>query len=311
MKKKTLTQFVLRFLLCISLSAVFAFSIITFAIPRQHESSYQSVLVRQYNAYKNMSGNKIVVLGHSSLAFGFDQDLMSELTGIPCQMIGIHGGIGMEYLMNMAKSNLLEGDIVILEYAGSSTVSPELLLTGLENNIEPYQFIPISDIDDFVEQFPTYAVKKIKYFLNIEKIKYQGLYCANAFDEKGNMIKERGTTIPENYDRSFYGEASWSEFVPEEVVLIYNDFIAYCKNKNIQVLVTVSPYIDEAILSSKEEIIASNEALQEQLDAPLVSSSLDYIFSREYMGDTIAHCNTLGAKKRTIQLYEDIKEYLQ
>lgn len=310
MKKKTLAKFLLKLMICISMAFVFAFSFISFAIPRQHEKSYQGVLVRQYNSYKKMEGNKIVVLGHSSLVFGFDQDLMAELTGVPCQMIGTHGGIGMEYLMNMAKSNLIEGDIVILEYANSGLI-PELLLTALENNIEPYQFIPSSDVDNFFEQFPIYAVKKLEYFLGIEKLEYAGVYSTDAFDEKGNMMADRMTTLPENYDRSIYGYADWSKWSPKDTPEFYNEFIHYCNDKGIQVFVTVVPYLDEAVVSSKEEIIASDKELQKYLDAPLVSSSLDYIFPREYICDFISHCNTLGAQKRTEQLYEDIKEYLK
>lgn len=288
---------------------------VNYVIPPQYDDSYQRAITLQYDAYKKIKSNKIVFIGNSSLAYGLDLDLMEELSGSTCQILGNHAGIGLPYLMEMSKSNLRSGDTVVIEFVNNTIDSfgADLLLTGIENHIEMYRFFRPRDIDDVVKAYPSYVSKKINAWIYTPYKGNDG-YEISDFDDRGNMILRReGCLIPEPWNdkvEETYKTAHWSTTFDKAFIQYLNEYIAYCKDRNVQVLFTCVPYLDESVRSTTEEIRASDEALSDLLDAPLVSDSLNYIYSRTYIYNAIAHCNSLGAEKRTRQLYQDIKPYI-
>jgi hypothetical protein len=58
---------------------------------------------------------------------------------------------------------------------------------------------------------------------------------------------------------------------------------------------------------SRNEAImdARDEAYQKVLEAPLISQTRNYVFTREYIWD--AHNNTKGQLERTERLYHDLE----
>ena len=64
------------------------------------------------------------------------------------------------------------------------------------------------------------------------------------------------------------------------------------------------PYIDEMVRCTDEAMDARDELWALQLDAPLISHSVDYKFPRKYIFD--GHCNSAGQVYRTELLYKDL-----
>ena len=121
---------------------VLLFLAVIIALPDQFAESYQRALVRQYNYYKNLEGNKLTFVGSSGLAFGLNLDLMEELTGEQCALLGNHNGFGLAYQLEMSKCNLEAGDIVVVDYSNYTYDSGEslLLLSAIGKNYEMHRF---------------------------------------------------------------------------------------------------------------------------------------------------------------------------
>ncbi|MEG0654920.1 MAG: hypothetical protein RR463_07680 [Hydrogenoanaerobacterium sp.] len=308
-------KFLLKLLIGIPFLLISLFLFVNLAIPNQYDTSYQRAISRQYNTYKTMGENKIILIGGSSLSFGLDLNRLEELSGRSCQILGNHAGMGLTYFIEMSKCNIKKGDVVIIEYANHSvnTLGTELLLTGIENNFEMYRFFRLGNLEAVVKGYPNYVSKKIEYCLFSPYVA-TGSYSMEAYDQRGNMTYPRdGCIIPTPFTKEveeIYGVVSWGNNYDEEFIEYINEYISYCNQKGAQVLVTKIPWLDEAVRSSKSEIISSDETLRNLLAAPLISSSLDYIYGREYMYNSIAHCNTAGVQKRTEQLYLDMLPYL-
>ncbi len=305
----------IRFVSFFLVLALFLFSVIML-IPDQFEGSYQRVLVTQYDYYRSIEENKIVFIGNSSLAYGLDLDLMEELTGRKCAIIGNHAGYGMTYLIEMSKSNLKSGDIVVIEFSSMSINScgTELLHTGIGKRLDMYRFVYSGVADQMLEAYPSYLKKNLNYFLR-GGYEPSGIYCAESFDERGNMIAPReGCVIPYPFDDEAAKIFTWKYFATEfESAFIdyLNEYTRYCEKLGVEVYYTIPYYLDESVKSSEETIEQHDEVLSAQLNAPLISKSSDYIFPREYIYNAIAHCNTVGAQHRTRLLYNDLKPYLE
>ena len=73
----------------------------------------------------------------------------------------------------------------------------------------------------------------------------------------------------------------------------------------------MTPVVDLSINTekTKEILITAPKKVEEQTGIPFVSKQpLEYLFPKELMYDTTYHCNTKGAKYRTILLIKDLKE---
>lgn len=294
------------------------FASVVILIPDQFGESYQRAIVRQYNWLKSLEENKIVFIGSSSLAFGFDLELMEELTQMPCVMLGNHYGDGLCFQMEMSKENLKPGDTVVIEYMNYNMDSGEgeLLLTAAGKNYGMYRFITKTMRAAVAKAYPAYIRKSFDYWRN-GGYHPELPYRIDAFDERGNMIYDRPDCwIPDPYTeelQAIYHEADFYAYKKnmDQVFIQYlNDYVQYCEEAGVKVYFTVPAFYDKAIDCQPENIVEFQNYLSDALDAPLISDYNDYIFSRDYIFDTINHCNTAGAERRTRQLYEDIKEYL-
>lgn len=285
-------------------------------IPDQYGEAYQRALVYQYDYYNSLGENKLVFVGNSSLSFGFDLDRMEELTGRPCAILGNHAGYGGSFVVEMSKSNLREGDIVVVELAGHSLSScgSALLLTGIGKRFDMYRYFIPGVRGQVLAYYPTYIKENLNYWLS-GGYHASGSYSMESYDDRGNMVFDRpGCAIPEPYTdevAATYGWASLDAFEPDPAFCEYlNDYVAYCEERGVRVYFTVVCYLDEAVVSTKEGWDLYDESWRSRLDAPYISRTKDYIFPREYIYNAIAHCSEAGARYRTELLYRDLLPYL-
>lgn len=281
-------------------------------LPDPFDKAYQRAIVKQYDYYKGIEGNKIVFVGNSSLSFGFDLDTMEELTGEQCVVLGNHAEYGMSFLLEMSKVNLESGDIVVLEML-SNTIDQcgeNLLLTGIGDRYEMYKFFIPEVRGEILAYYPSYINEVIMYNLNAG-YSAAGSYSMDSYDERGNMIYERlECEIPEPYTEEVAKIYTYVSFTDDsyeaEYVEYVNEYIAYCNELGVKVYITIPCYYDKAVISTKEDMESFDNTLRRTFNAPVISKQSDYIFGREYIYNAIAHCNTEGAKYRTKLIYEDM-----
>lgn len=287
------------------------------SVPDEFSTSYQRAIVRQYDYFKDIKENKIVFIGGSCLAFGLDLDLMEELTGMPCALLGNHFSDGVLLQLEMAKSNLIPGDTVVIELMSYSTYSSEsaLLLSALGKRYDLHRFYPKEMLLPILEGYPAYFMKNLTYWRGWGYDPGEP-YCLASFDYRGNMILERNECeIPELYSAEVGDKYGWADYyaflrdIEQDFIDRLNSFSEYCAENGVSVYYTIPCYYEEAV-NSEELMDPYNDELQRRLNAPLISRSKDYVFPREYIYDGIAHCTNTGAKKRTELLYRDLKSYL-
>ena len=78
--------------------------------------TYQAAIVKKYDVLREVESPKVILCGDSSLAFGADSDLMTELLGQPVVNMGLHAGMGY-FQVNLVKDEIRPGDTVVLTLA--------------------------------------------------------------------------------------------------------------------------------------------------------------------------------------------------
>ena len=287
--------------------------LVSLLIPDPFGRAYQRAIVYQYDYYKSLKGNKIVFVGNSSLSFGFDLNTMEVLTGKQCAILGNHAGYGMPFVMEMSKCNLEAGDIVVLELIEKKSLDAcgeDLLLTGIGHRYEMYRFFIPQVRSKIVSYYPSYLKEIMMYDLN-SGYSATGAYSMDSYDERGNMVSDRlECVIPDPYTEEVAKKYQYAIFSGKEwdskYVKYINEYIEYCKSKNVGVYITLPCYYEKAVISTNEQINEFDKMLERSFNAPIISKQSEYFFGREFIYNAIAHCNSIGAIYRTNLLYLDL-----
>lgn len=308
-----------------SLAACFAAALVLFfaagtyvwiGLPSYYEHNYQKGLVKQYRALQKSDPTKpkILVIGDSSMAFSVDSAQLSKATGMPCYTLGMQGGMGKEYVFDLAKPYINEGDIVIHPYTGYNAgyFGTDLILLSVENEPDLYF--------DYLFKHPFEMLARLKdrcvvKLVATAKGETEGegvdFYKAEAFDETGNMTYYRPAgryaSSLEESDHYFYYAGMYSEQDIDKV----NAYTAYCKEKGATFLLTSGVVYRDHVDNTEEELEKFEAWFRSVFDAPLIVDKWsDNHFEKKLMYDTAIHANSNGMKVYTQNLYEDLLPYL-
>ena len=314
---KNLLRFVSFFII-----GMVVFAVLVVIIPDQYEEIYQRSIVNQYEYLKSIDGNKVIFIGNSSLMFGLDLDEMDKLLADKNKksvLLGGHVSYGLQYFIEMSKSNIRAGDVVVIEFPGPidlNNFNPDLLLTGIGKKYEMYKYFPKDKLKIVASRYPKYIKDNLNYFLG-GGYHSGGPYSMEAMDYRGSMVIDRGDCeipTPYEYATSIDEQYQWFSiegFTPDKKFVDYlNSYTEYCRSIGVNVLFTVPVYLDEAVVSSSDGMDEYDESWANALTGEYVSHQRDYVFTREYIFNQSAHLNSRGAVLRTDMLYEDIKNYL-
>ena len=271
-------------------------------------TSYQSVIQNKFNNLIEEREAKIIVIGGSSAGFGINEKLLSQETGYPVVNLGLHAGFGYLFNTEIAKANIQEGDIVLLGYeynwwkeSSFETLGVDLVMSGIDNKIEMYRYVPIENWVELIGYLPQYYSKKASY------TPAGGVYSRDSFDENGHMTLNREFQLLD-YSEEVYNYVDLSNvIISEESVEYLIKFKQYIENKNASVYFIAPPLYEKAKYSNDESFLNLVKQEEEKIGIPYISNPLDYIYSDKYIFDTIYHCSSIGEIKRTKQIVSDLR----
>jgi hypothetical protein len=286
-------------------------SFVLFAIPLQFEQSYQHALSLQFDSMKNLTSPKLVVMGDSSVPFSLNVPLMEKKIRMPVQTLGIHSGTGLEYILSLSKGSIRKGDVMVLELVPSNVDSftPGIVLTACENNFDMYRAFGEKDWKKVAEYYPSYLIKKIKYFFHIRD-KQSPSYSRKSFDSNGNYDYSRTRCelpkpLPSSSKDTVFNKKDYNS----EFVSYLRDYDRLCRERGATFLITFPPFLDESLVSSPKDMSDLIKYLTHELNVPIITKITDRALPRKYMFNNVTHCNTAGANKVTNDLANDIQRY--
>jgi len=120
--KKLILKFVIFFL--ILFVPFLTFFIVVENLPNQYENTYLAELEDKYRLLCETDERKIVFVGGSSLPFGLRSDLIEqELPDYRVVNFGLYATLGTKLMMDLAKANIRQGDVIVLSPGRSNVFS--------------------------------------------------------------------------------------------------------------------------------------------------------------------------------------------
>ena len=306
-------KFIIKILIFIGLFVFVQLGVIFFhyyVIGNQYGNVYTGIFPYKMERIASINEPKIILVGDSNVAYGFNSELIEKEFGMPVVNMGLHGGLGSKFHINMIRNNINQGDIVI--YAGCGY--------GIENDIPDIRlaWITVEFYSQYYNQlFKGEELRLIKaypnYFFNsfteyLSKTgSHRGTLEELGFNIYGDVCKER----PFLSENIYFTEGVVSiPYMSEDNKESFNNLNDYVESKGATLLIAGYPigYAGDISDKQKKELRDCKEIFQEGLNCQIISNYDEYLFSYEYFYDSSLHLGTEGAELRTKILINDLKE---
>ena len=300
-KKNTI--FLIKLVVAFSLLAGYVYHVLP-----QYKQGYNASLIDKVDRLASIDEPKIVLLGHSNLAFGINSELIENAMGMPVINMGLHGGNGNAFHEEMAKYNVTPGDIYILCHSNfdDDNLIPDTMnvWSSIENHLNLWKILRTDDIALMAKSFPVYLKKSlILYSSGMGNQDTGNEYARSAFNEYGDVavLRERSQyTFKEGVGIPRIGDISIERI---------NELNKYLTKRGATLVIASYPIGNGRLTVDASEFISFQEQLEEKLDCPVISNYVDYMFDYKYFFDTDFHLISEGADLRTTQLISDLKRW--
>ncbi|MBO4283842.1 MAG: hypothetical protein J5958_04360 [Clostridia bacterium] len=299
-------------------------------------NTFYGELDDKYDALYRAQGEKIVLIGGSSVAFGYDSETLSTLFDRPVINFGLYAALGTKLMLDLSEDAIGEGDIVLL--------APELDPETLSLYFNGGATLRASD------EKPA-MLKKIKrenlgslfgalWSVTGEKLHYgrvgapdpDGVYNSRYFNPAGDLDYPRGANLMDGYYDPTTPVTADETIVSPDFLAYLNAWIDRVKGKGATVYYVFCPINAMALTENRngEEIPLATDALETEigetsisitgvslpasavarcdafetyleknLHCPLLGRMTDFVYPPNYFYDTNFHLNTTGVEWHT------------
>ena len=191
--KKPLVSCLLIVLTVLLLFSPFAIaSGVYFGADSVYSNTFYGELNEKYDALYSAEGEKIVLIGGSSVAFGYNSETLSELFDRPVINFGLYAELGTKLMLDLAEDAIREGDIVLLApeldpqtlslyFSGSAT------LKALDDDASLLRSVKRSDLASLWGALWSVTGEKLRY-LREGAPDPVGVYNSRNFNEYGDIV---------------------------------------------------------------------------------------------------------------------------
>ena len=296
----------------ISIFLIASFFWVVVCVPKQvFYEAYQSFIQDKFKSLLNTDKPKIILVGGSNLAFGIDNDLLAAGTEYEVVNLGLHAGFGQLFVCELSKANINPGDIVILSCehywpndGAFDSFGSDLVMSGIDDEISMYKYIPKNKWKSVIGYLPEFAKKKNEAMRKgVEKSK---IFSRDSFSpDTLNYIADRPECII-NIDE-VRGSQDAADIISEKSIKYLKKYKEYVEQQGASVYFADTPILDISLNCDVSKFEKLHNMEESMIGIPYITNQRDYLFSTEYIFDSINHCNNAGQRLRTELLIRDIK----
>lgn len=290
--------------------AVLMFSLF-FIKDKVAQVSILAALPDKHQLLNSINDTKIIVLGGSNVSFGLDSKVIENQLSMPIVNMGIHAGIGLEYMVNDIKPFVKKGDLVVLipeyEHFYTDDFYGGMELVQMVFEIEPKSknLLNSKQCMHLLKYLPTYSAKKIKNFIPTlfnKKVEQIDIYHRKSFNAYGDAYLH-WTMSNQTYLHA--PKSNNIENVNNEVIVFLKEFKLYIEKQGARLLI-FPPVMDKTSFNNNINIITKIAKELKNNDIAFECEPRSFCYSDSLFFNSYYHLNKLGVDKRTLQLLKDL-----
>ena len=289
-------------------AAVILFLLFQCVMP-QYTELYNAAIIDKYNRLKSIDQPKIILVGDSNVAFGFDSEMIQNAFNMPVVNFGLHASLGQDFHTDMIKAYIKKGDIVILAPAGYNykirSFDCVMAWVTIENHFDLWKGISYQNYPRMLAAFPTYLKRAIGLFITNKGNRVEDSpWGRQDFNIYGDYSHPRPIC---RIDGDNYSQYFQSDTLNEQLRDYWNDYNKYVLSKGATLYMSAPPILSVTL---DVDLDAMQKQLDDELDFPMISNLKDYIYPLEDFYDTGFHLNDNGKVLRTQQFIKDLSAVL-
>ena len=303
-------SFLLNILKLITLTlCVLTFSL--FFIPDSTSKySILAALPDKHKMLETIHSPKLLLLGGSNVSFGMNSKKLQEKFHKPVVNMGIHAGLGLEFIINDSKRFIHKGDTVILMpeyehfYTDNFYGEMELVSVAFDTDPDSKKLLDKKQWQHLLHYLPTYSARKLKNYIPylFAKEPSVDIYHRHSFNESGDAYLH--WDLPDqNYQHAT--AARGNEEVNSETIKFIKEFEVYVDQQGAKLLI-FPPVIDQTSFNAQKRIITKIAEELKNNDIAFATKTENYCYSDSFFFNSYYHLNKTGVDKRTEQLINDL-----
>ncbi|QIP12028.1 hypothetical protein G8759_04960 [Spirosoma aureum] len=266
----------------------------------RNSSSYVAASLDKEYRLRKVKSPRLIFVGGSNLALGLNSPLLSRKTGYNVVNMGLHAGLGLDFILNEAKNCIRPGDIVVLSIEHFLAGGNKKLLAQLISiNPNSEEFLDL-DILDQIRLF----VSKLQLCISSTFYKLIGRdkdphYYREAFNFEGDLI------IPYNEPKPNLvgGSVKFANIDYSNEINSINSFIKICNKKGARTFFIFPAYQQSAYKKNIHTLQNLELQYRKYLRCPILGSVVTSVIQDKYFYDTVYHLDSIGIQNRTYSVF--------
>ncbi len=274
-----------------------------FRMPYMDSGDYISAILDKDRLLRGTPSPKIVFVGASNLAFGLDSERVQSAMRLPVVNLGLHGGVGLKYMLDSTRPYVKKGDIVVLvpeyeEFFGERHYGEAPLLNVLHLSREGWRHIDSFQQYRVIWRYALTEMKDTIHALYKRSSSSGKIYSRESFNRFGDVVahlKEKPRTIES------YGVPLENEKFNDRVLVDMKIFREYSEGNGAAVLILFPSIAESAFRMNHARIREVYDRIRTYggLGAILGSTPEDYVFPDNCFFDTAYHLTGTCRETRT------------
>ena len=269
-------------------------------------------LFASYDKHQRLStlnSPKVVLVGGSNLPFGIKSQMIESTFGMPVVNMGLHAGLGLNYILSEVEKDIHGGDwvIVSLEYhhfLSESMFNGEDVLAALlfDVNRDCIQYVKPSQ---WLALFPDICLYSSKKIVNLSSQKvdsFEDMFTRESFNEYGDEVAHYG--LPSTIHSG--DKPALVEGVYAKAVQRVKDFRSFVESRGATFILVACPYPEAQFAMDECAIIEVVQSVHSAGMSFLIKPQ-ECLFPDSLMFNSFFHLSGEGAGIRTDQLIEKLQ----
>lgn len=294
----------------LALAVVVTCAAILVVMPRPHNTFFLGA-ADKWRAAEQAPSPKLLVVGGSNTAFGIDSEALGEALDLPVVNLGLHAGLGLEYMLREAEGFVEGGDLVVVspeyeQFFGRQLWGRQQLLelawlhpASLRYMTAPRQLLGI------VRGFPTVFQNRLRsLWLDVRSPNREvshDIYNRDAFNAHGDVVAHLDAERDRPVEEMPLLRDTTAAF-NQDAVRALAEFHTSVRERGARAFI-VLPTIPEPLYRLREaEVTRVYEALREGARAPVLGAPSLQTGGAEDFFDTAYHLSRRGRAAQTERL---------
>lgn len=311
-------RFLAKALSFFGIQAILFGSIVAFYIANKDQSNqnYFAATIDKHELLNSQPGPRMIFVGGSNVAFGIDSEYIAQQLNFNPVNMGLHAGLGLEFMLKEVEASLKPGDLVIvsLEYEHFVDLQPHLperLFSTLDSRPANLQFVPYYYAPELSDSFLNYIGSMLRMTKKIAagQVESEPVYRRGGFDSYGDVISHFNAD-----GRNLSNDTAVIDATPQSIqdaLQVLNNFNEIAESRGARVVYSYTPFLERLFEQNANNIQLIEQTMNDRSEFMIIDSPEDLALPDHYFFDSAYHLNQKGVRFRATHIANSLKAMLE